>query len=353
MKENTMTARPAKQLSARDRRRYEDLKRAREEQYKSALSRLSPLLLSVFLLSILLLALFFCDLSYIHNTDVGREVSVSFWSYALATVSGSFSSPAAVFGDIAVPFYYYAETGTILTGILSLLTILAALALIVLSAILFAKRKYDLAKTDEKREYVTEALSIVREAESAAEREELLKRVARETQISVGALQRDLENAPVIPRSAEPVRPKEDDAGRDKKAARFVLAACLLSKPYAAAFDLSSVEFDDPAHRTIAMYVISGRKTGQVRASGIFDLMPADGELAEILNLDYGDNLDSPAAEKYFSDCVRTLRARSLSEKIDAERKRYFDADEEEKRKILAKIMEYTTQLKSLSGGKE
>ena len=144
MKENTMAARPAKQLSAREKRRYEDLKRAREEQYKRALSRLSPLLLSVFLLSILLLALFFCDLSYIHNTDVGREVSVSFWSYALATVSGSFSSPAAVFGDIAVPFYYYAETGTVLTGILSLVLVIAALALAVLSAIVFLKRKYDL-----------------------------------------------------------------------------------------------------------------------------------------------------------------------------------------------------------------
>lgn len=144
MKEKTMAARPAKQLSARDRRRYEDLKRAREEQYKHALSRLSPLLLSVFLLSILLLALFFCDLSYIHNTDVGREVSVSFWSYALATVSGSFSSPAAVFGDIAVPFYYYAETGTVLTGILSLVLVIAALALAVLSAVVFLRRKYDL-----------------------------------------------------------------------------------------------------------------------------------------------------------------------------------------------------------------
>ena len=144
MKENTMAARPAKQLSARERRRYEDLKRAREEQYKHALSRLSPLLLSVFLLSILLLALFFCDLSYIHNTDVGREVSVSVWSYALATVSGSFSSPAAVFGDIAVPFYYYAETGTVLTGILSLVLVIAALALAVLSAVVFLRRKYDL-----------------------------------------------------------------------------------------------------------------------------------------------------------------------------------------------------------------
>ena len=144
MKENTMAARPAKQLSAREKRRYEDLKRAREEQYKHALSRLSPLLLSVFLLSILLLALFFCDLSYIHNTDVGREVSVSVWSYALATVSGSFSSPAAVFGDIAVPFYYYAETGTVLTGILSLVLVIAALALAVLSAVVFLRRKYDL-----------------------------------------------------------------------------------------------------------------------------------------------------------------------------------------------------------------
>ena len=139
-----MAARPAKQLSAREKRRYEDLKRAREEQYKHALSRLSPLLLSVFLLSILLLALFFCDLSYIHNTDVGREVSVSVWSYALATVSGSFSSPAAVFGDIAVPFYYYAETGTVLTGILSLVLVIAALALAVLSAVVFLRRKYDL-----------------------------------------------------------------------------------------------------------------------------------------------------------------------------------------------------------------
>ena len=144
MKENTMAARPAKQLSAREKRRYEDWKRAREEQYNRALSRLSPLLLSVFLLSILLLALFFCDLSYIHNTDVGREVSVSVWSYALATVSGSFSSPAAVFGDIAVPFYYYAETGTVLTGILSLVLVIAALALTVLSAVVFLKRKYDL-----------------------------------------------------------------------------------------------------------------------------------------------------------------------------------------------------------------
>ncbi len=214
-----------------------------------------------------------------------------------------------------------------------------------------AKRKYDLSKTEERRDYISEALSIVREAESATEREELLGRIARETRVSGGALQRDLENAPALPRPAEPVRPKEDDANKEKKAARFLLAACLLGKPYAASFDLASVELDDPAHRTIALYVISGRKSGRVRASGIFDLMPADGELAEILNLDYGDNLDSPAAEKYFADCVKTLREKSLSEKIAAERVRYADANDEERREILARIAEYTKQLKSLSAG--
>ncbi len=145
MKQSAAAARPAKKpASARDRRRMEELRRAREEAYETALKKLSPLLLSVLLVGVLVLVLSFCDLAYIHNTDVGREVSVSVWSYALATVSGSFSSPAAVFGDIAVPFYYYAETGTVLTGILSLILVLAALALAVLSAVVFLKRKYDL-----------------------------------------------------------------------------------------------------------------------------------------------------------------------------------------------------------------
>ena len=217
-----------------------------------------------------------------------------------------------------------------------------------------ARRKYDLGKTDEKREYVAEALAVVREAESAAEREELVKRIAAETGISTGALQRDLENAPALPRApSSPARPREDDAGREKKAARFILAACLLSKPYAADFDLSSVSFDDPAHRTIALYIQNGRKAGRVRASGIFDLMPADGELTEILNLDYGDNLDAPSAKKYFDDCVRTLREKALSEAIAAARVRYADAENEEKRAILEEITKLTMQLKRLSGGKE
>ena len=83
MKQSAAAARPAKKpASARDRRRMEELRRAREEAYETALKKLSPLLLSVLLVGILVLALSFCDLAYIHNTDVGREVSVSLWSFA-------------------------------------------------------------------------------------------------------------------------------------------------------------------------------------------------------------------------------------------------------------------------------
>ena len=144
MKQNTVAAQAAaEKISARERRRLIELRHAREEEYRASLKKLSPLLLCVLLLSALMLALCFCDLAYIYNLDVGREVGVSVWSFALATISGSFSSPQEVFGDIAVPFYYYAETGTILTGILALLTILSGLALTALAAVLLLKKKYD------------------------------------------------------------------------------------------------------------------------------------------------------------------------------------------------------------------
>ena len=131
-----------------------------------------------------------------------------------------------------------------------------------------------------------------------------------------------------------------------------MLAAALLDKPYARGCDLAALPFDDPAHRTIAGYVLKERRSGSVRASGIFDLLPADGELAEIFDLDYGDNLDSPAAEKYFADCVAALLRRPLSEKIAAARRDYENASTaEERRAALVRINEYTKELKNLSAG--
>ncbi|MDE5896901.1 MAG: DNA primase, partial [Clostridia bacterium] len=144
--------------------------------------------------------------------------------------------------------------------------------------ILAAQRKYDLSKTDEKRDFIREALPIVKEAESATEREVLLKRIAAETGVTVSALQRDLENAKPVPAAVEREEPavREDNADREKKAARFILAACLLSKRYAADCDLASLDFSDPDHRAIQDYILAGRSAGAVRPSGIFDVLGSD-----------------------------------------------------------------------------
>ncbi len=224
--------------------------------------------------------------------------------------------------------------------------------------ILSVQRKYDLSKTDEKREFVREALAVVKDSESATEREELLKRISSLSGVSLSALTSDLDRAKTEqkPRETPELPAAREEADAEKKAARFVLAACLLSKPYAADCDLSQTDFSDGEHRTIAAYIEEGRKAGRIRPSGLFDLMQSDGELAEVLNLDYGDNLDGERAAQYFCDSLAILEKRSLSQRIAAEQERYALAETaEQKREILMRIAEYTKQLnktKKQSGGR-
>lgn len=220
--------------------------------------------------------------------------------------------------------------------------------------ILSVERKYDLTKTDEKRDYVREVLGIVREAESATEREELLKRIARVSGITLASLQRDLETVSVKETVEEDEPPrKREAADAEKKAARFILAACLFSKPYAADCDLRKFEFSDDVHRAIADYIERGRAEGRVRPSGIFDYIDSEsGELSEILGLDYGDNLDGEVSETYFRDCVAALAEKTLRARLAVERERCERAETaQERRESLLKIDEYNKQLKNLRGG--
>ena len=224
--------------------------------------------------------------------------------------------------------------------------------------LLAVERKHDLGDPYEKREFIREALAVVKEAENATEREELLARIAKLTGVTQTSLLSDLENtrAPAEKKTEPSLPAKRKAANGEIRAARFVLAACLFSKPYALDCDLSARQFTDVEHRAIAAYIQEGRAEGKVSPSGLFELMDADGELSEVINLNYGDNLDGPEAVKYFLGCLRDLDARTLSAQIAAERERYDAAETEEERAgILNRINEYTKKLKTLkkqSGGK-
>ena len=58
--------------------------------------------------AVLLLCYFF-GFSYVWNTDYGSEVSVNGWNYIISCLTWQFKKPDAIYGDIAVPFNYYAK----------------------------------------------------------------------------------------------------------------------------------------------------------------------------------------------------------------------------------------------------
>jgi len=221
--------------------------------------------------------------------------------------------------------------------------------------LLSAQRKYDLSRSDECREFIKEALPIVRESDSAAEREVLLKRVSEWAKVSVEALQRDLEN---VPARAEPEAeqaqespPKEKD--RDEKAIAFVLAACLFSKPYALGFHPEELYLDGD-WGTIADYIAAERKNGRVHASGIFEVLPESSpSLAEIIGINSGDNLDGEQAERYFRDSVSALKRKEIGGRIILAQQAYDAAETpEEQREILQKIGDLNRELRRWSNGR-
>ena len=210
--------------------------------------------------------------------------------------------------------------------------------------------KYDLKKSEDKRNFLAEALKVVRTAESESEKEDLLQKLRDKTEISYQSLERDLNNLPAE-KQLEIAVPPPSEAGTDKykKAARFILAAKLFSAPYAENYTLDGIEFEDNVHKIIAQYIGSCEKNAEkVRPSELFEILDEDcPEFNEILDLNYGDKLSGEIAERFFSDSVKTLEREKIGEKIREYTKLFSEERDTEKRKEIArKINEYTKLLK-------
>ncbi|MBQ8884869.1 MAG: DNA primase [Clostridia bacterium] len=208
--------------------------------------------------------------------------------------------------------------------------------------------KYDLSRTEEKRAFLAEALKVVRTAESESEKEELLKKLRDKTGITYQSLERDLHNLPAE-KPVEIAKPEAKEAGTDKyrKAERFILAAKLFSAPYAKDLDLSGIDFENSVHKLIAEYVIEHERAGErARPSELFEILEEDcAEFNEILDLNYGDKLSGPTAERFFLDSVRTLE-KEKNARLAREYTRLFSEERDSaKRKELAQKIAYYTKL--------
>ena len=215
------------------------------------------------------------------------------------------------------------------------------------------ERKYDLKKTEEKRAFVSDALGVIATAESESVKEDLLKRLRDKTNITYHSLERDL-------RAKEKEKPKEEKqetleqtriaetAGADKsvKAIRFILASTLFSTPYAKAFDLSELAFENEEHRLIAEYIVEREKAGErIRPSALFEIFSEDSEeLNAILNLNYEDKLSGEIASRFFSDSVRALQREAIEREIAKYNREYAQITDEDERKATAKKIAQAVQ---------
>ena len=80
-------------------------------QYDSVMRSLPRYTVAGLLLFLLALALFLVPWAEIYNTDIaGVEVTTHGFSFLAAAITRSFTSTAAIYKDLAVPFYYYAQS---------------------------------------------------------------------------------------------------------------------------------------------------------------------------------------------------------------------------------------------------
>ena len=83
----------------------------------------------------LMFIFFFFGWCYVYNTSYGVEVNCSGWNFICMSFSWNFKSTNTVFGDIAVPFYYYAKYYVIVLEVMTTIIFYLTLILVALAAI--------------------------------------------------------------------------------------------------------------------------------------------------------------------------------------------------------------------------
>ena len=118
-------------------------KRARENvalQYKKSTGKLLPFYGWAIAVLAAVIVCYFFNWVYVYNSDYGIEVKASGFSFIAAALSGKYYSADKIYGDLAMPFYYYAESSCETLGAVTLTAfILIILTIIVLIIAIITK----------------------------------------------------------------------------------------------------------------------------------------------------------------------------------------------------------------------
>ncbi len=217
----------------------------------------------------------------------------------------------------------------------------------------FAEKGLDLGKAEDKRRYISEAVKIIKTADTAAEQEELLKRLRDGTGISYESLKRDLESAakPERPKAELPAVRAKDNASAVDKASRYVVAAYLFGAECSKNTDIKEVPFSNGLHSIIAKYIwVKLSCNERVRPAELLEIYDENSEeyaeLCRVFDYSDGASFSGAVAEKYFLDCVRTLKLCALDADIDKLNARIRSEEDPSPRKALARELQQKIILK-------
>ncbi|MDE7265451.1 MAG: DNA primase, partial [Clostridia bacterium] len=221
-------------------------------------------------------------------------------------------------------------------------------------------RGLDVTKTEDKRRYVSEAIKVIKTADSAAEQEELLKQLRDSTGITYESLKRDLSALPEQTKT-EPVKEtvRKDLSSVTVKASRFVIAAYLFGAKYAQDKDITEIPFDNDVHTIIAKYLGSKKLLDEkVQTSELFEFFeektPEYDELCKILDLNDGNTLSNETSERYFDDCILKLRLNFLDGQIAALKTLCeSESDVNKRKKNALRLQELIKQKEKLKSGEK
>lgn len=224
--------------------------------------------------------------------------------------------------------------------------------------LLVLEKSYDLEKSEDKRRFVAEAIKIIKTADSAAEQEDLLKKLRDKTGYTYESLNRDLASSPSQLEIKPDVREeRSDNASASLKASRFAIAGLLFGADYTKDTDISQIPFVNDIHVILAKYVLSKRMLGErIHLSEIFEFFeensPEYEELGRILDYSDGSGLEGAVAEKYYFDSILKLKLDFIDGEVgELSKKLGAVSDIDERNKLAQRITELIKQKEKLKHG--
>ncbi|MBP5307970.1 MAG: DNA primase, partial [Clostridia bacterium] len=205
-----------------------------------------------------------------------------------------------------------------------------------------------------RRRYIAEAVKVISESPSEAEREELLRNVSRETGITYQSLKRDMDKSPESLKNEKKQIFSQKAASRLVQAERFVLARALWSsvRPLKDVHVLDGLSFSDGYRMEIASYVRDFLNGGlEIKPSLLYDYMGEDGrdEAEEVLNCLEMPVIGDDTEDKFFNDCIRLIKTEALGNKLKELKERADGETDAAKRSELAReIMNVTAEIRKL-----